>query len=54
MRTDVTTGKMSSRFGSSYTMVVDGDRKADASEPIEPNVNTNSPVALPVKTSKGR
>ena len=51
--TDVTTGKKSSQFGPSYTMVMDGDRRADASEPIEPNVNTNSPVALPGAPRKG-
>lgn len=52
--TDVTTGKKSSQFGPSYTMVKDGDRRADASEPMEPNVNTNSPVAQPDATPKGR
>ena len=51
--TDVTTGKKSSQFGPSYTMVMDGDRRADASEPMESNVNTNSPVALPGASRKG-
>ena len=52
--TDVTTGKKSSQFGPSYMMVMDGDRRADANEPQEPNVNTNSPVALPDAPSKGQ
>ena len=51
--TDVTTGKKSSQFGPSYTMVMDGDRRADVNEPQEPNVNTNSPVALPDVPRKG-
>ena len=54
--TDVTTGKKSFHFGPSHTMVKDGDRKADANdnEPPEPNVNTNSPVALPGASAKGQ
>lgn len=51
--TDVTTGKKSFQFGPSHTMVKDGDRRADANEPQEPNVNTNSPVALPDVPRKG-
>ena len=52
--TDVTTGKKSFHFGSSHTMVKDGDRRSDANEQLEPNVNTNSPVALPGASAKGQ
>ena len=50
--TDVTTGKKSSHFGPSYTMVMNGDRRADASEPMESNANTNLSVSLPNAPSK--
>lgn len=52
--TDVTTGKKSFHFGPNHTMAKDDDRRADANEPMEPNVNTNSPVAQPDATPKGR
>ena len=52
--TDVVTGKKSSQFGPSYTMVMDGDRRADASEPIEPNANTNAPMVFPDAPTKGQ
>ena len=52
--TDVVTGKKSSQFGPSYTMVKDGDRRADANEPLEPNVNTNSSATLSDASAKGQ